>query len=85
MAKEGEVQRERDLNLQLQDEKYLALSRFEGAKDRVEALEKDCELLITEIQSSKLQVQEMKHHAEVLTSQKSLYQRKGEELGRDLD
>ncbi len=50
MQKEGEVQRERELNLQLQDEKYMALTKYEAVRDRNVSLDKECEHLIGELQ-----------------------------------
>jgi chromosome segregation ATPase len=48
-AKEVEIQRERELNLQLQDEKYLALTKYEAARDRNLSLDKECEHLMNEL------------------------------------
>lgn len=53
MAKESEIQRERELNLQLQDEKYHAITKFEGERDRNFILDKECANFINELTLSK--------------------------------
>ena len=42
MLKEGELQRERDLNLQLQDETYHALTKYESQCEQSQALNQEC-------------------------------------------
>lgn len=58
MGKETELQRERDLNLQLQDEKYHALTRYETERERMIALDRECEQLLETIQALKSKVKE---------------------------
>ena len=68
MAKDGELQRERDLNLQLQDEKYMALTKYEGARDRNVSLDKECEHLINELQMLNSKFNEAVSENDTLTS-----------------
>lgn len=68
MAKEGELQRERDLNLQLQDEKYMAMTKYEGARDRNVSLDKECEHLINELQMLNSKYNEATSQNDTLTS-----------------
>lgn len=68
MAKEGELQRERELNLQLQDEKYMAMTKYEGARDRNVSLDKECEHLINELQILNSKYNEATSQNDTLTS-----------------
>ena len=68
MVKEAELLRERELNLQLQDEKYMALTKYEGARDRNLALDKECEHLISELHSLNSRLSDASQHTDTLTS-----------------
>ena len=83
--KEAEIARERDLNLQLQDEKYLALSKYEGARERNLSLDKECEQLLGELHGLSYKYGEVSVEVDKLTSQNGTLQRKLADLGNLLN
>lgn len=51
VSKEAELERERKINMELQEEKYHAQNNYEAARERNISLDKECEHLISELNS----------------------------------
>ena len=58
MEKECELNRQKELYLQLQEEKHHAVYRYECERDKNLQLDKECEHLLHEIQGFKIKVRE---------------------------
>jgi hypothetical protein len=67
MLKEAEVSRERDLNLQLQDEKYHALTKYESSREQNHSLNQECEHLLQDIDLLKMKLNEITREAESIS------------------
>jgi hypothetical protein len=80
MLKEGELQRERDLNLLLQDEKYHALTKYEGQCEQNQGLNQECEHMLQDIEILKQRLDDVTREAEGLQRENQMLNRKGEDL-----
>ena len=74
------MQRERDLNLQLQDEKYHALTKLDQLREQWESLNKECEQVLMEMDSMKVKEREQQRQAEAEAREKQMLERKTEDL-----